>query len=178
MFACLARERAGEPVEVRFNQRQRIAQLQHEPPVDDILARRAPMHVAFRLRSRCCNLARQRRDERNREVAGVARVARDRRKIEPVRRAFARDRVGRRGGNDADLRFRVRQRRFEVEHPRDACAVAEHVAHRVGGEQRIGHVRLPLEGKRVLSDALDDQRDALADADAHRAQRVAAAGAA
>ena len=131
----LAGEYGGEPVDVGFDQRERIAQLQHEARIDDILARRAPVHVAFRLRCRRCDLARQRGDERDRQVARLARVARDRRDVESVGRAFACDRIGGRARDDADARLRLRERRFEVEHPRDARAVREDVAHRVGCEQ-------------------------------------------
>ena len=65
-------------------ERERIAQLQHEPGVDDVLAGRAPVHVAARLGVGGGDAARQRGDQRNREVAGVARLARQRGDVEIV----------------------------------------------------------------------------------------------
>src|SRR4029078_11224333 len=41
------RERGGEAIDVGVDERERVAQLQHETRVDDVLARRAPMDVAF-----------------------------------------------------------------------------------------------------------------------------------
>ena len=49
--------------------RERVAQLEHPPAVDDILARGAPMHVARGIRIDARNVLRELPHERDREIA-------------------------------------------------------------------------------------------------------------
>ena len=143
VLAHLRGERRGETVDVSVDQRERVAQLQHEAGVDDVLARCTPMNVAFRLGRGGSDVTRQRRDERNRQVAAFARIAPNRGDIETVDAALRDDCFSGLVRNDANASFRARERRFELEHARDSSPLREHVEHRIGREQRKRHVISP-----------------------------------
>ena len=112
--ARLRRERSCEPVDVRFDQRERVAHLQHECRVDDVLARRTPVHVASGAGAAAATL------RVNAETSGMARFPACARRgaiaatSNPSGVAFARDRSAAVARDDADARLRLRQRRFEV----------------------------------------------------------------
>ena len=144
MHARLPRQRVGKTRGALVDQLERVTQLEHETGVDDVLAGRAPVHVAPRGRMRRRDARRELRDQRNREIARIARRGRHPREIEIVGAAATADRVGGVERNDADGRFGARERRLEVEHPLNAHAVGKSLPHRIRREEEVEHGAVPL----------------------------------
>jgi hypothetical protein len=114
--------RAGE---VTQDLGHRGAELQHEPGVEDVLAGRAPVHVARRVRIRGRHPRREMADEGDGDVARARRFPRYRAQVVvlgPGRGADGRDGGA---GDDSDFGFRVREHGLDVEHGLQARAVRE-----------------------------------------------------
>ena len=71
MRAHLQGQRGGKSVEVGIDESERVAQLQNQTGVDDVLAGRAPMDIAARGDVDPCHLRSQRRDEGDRQIARI-----------------------------------------------------------------------------------------------------------
>ena len=139
MHACLLRQNISETCYIFFNERQRVAKLQHKTAIDHVLARRAPMHVTWRTRMRSRNALGQSRNQRDRDIARVARCDGNLGEIEILRAAATTDRIGGIGGNHADRCFGARERCLEIEHSLNARPIGEDLTHRVGREERVKH---------------------------------------
>ena len=137
MQACLLRQSVSEACCIFFDERQRIAKLQHKTAIDHVLARRTPMHVTLRARMRALDALGQARDQRNRNIAGIARCSGNLGEIEILGASETTDRIGSIAGNDADRCFRTGERCLEIEHPLDARPIGKNLAHRVGREEEI-----------------------------------------
>ena len=135
----LGGERVGKPRQIDVDQRERLAQLQHQSGVERVLAGRAPMDVTLRIATVRSDRPGQRGNERNRQVAGASRGCGQCGEIVAVGATVAHDGVG--GGlrDHAGHRLGPCQRRLEVEHALHARTVREDRGHRIGGELRIGH---------------------------------------
>jgi hypothetical protein len=116
------RRRAGQ---VAQDLGDRGAKLQHERGVEHVLAGRAPVHVARRLRIGRGHARGEMTDERDGGVAGPRRLPRDRFQVEVLGPGRVANRSDARAGDDTRLRLRVGQRRLEVQHGLQARAVRE-----------------------------------------------------
>ena len=129
----LTRERragARDGVELLDDERPRAARDEHRRGVDDVLARRAVVHVLGMLRA---DALAERRDERDdRRARGDGRLAQRGR----VDAAGAGDRRGRRRGDHARLRLRRRERRLGLQHRRHPGARGHRLAEAGGREER------------------------------------------
>ena len=130
------RERVGQAHELGVDPVERLAQLQHEPGVDRVLAGGAPVHVAGGRRVFLLQQHRELPDERDREVAGESGGAREGVGVEAVRAAARGDGRGRRFRDHARPRLGARERFLEVEHRLEARAVGEDRLDRVPAEER------------------------------------------
>ncbi len=123
--------------QVRFNQRQRLAQLQHQPGVHHILAGRAQVHVTLGAGIFSGNQFAQGLHQWNRRVP--RRGNRLTEGVHIVKRSQAR--LGNRcdGGlrNQPDPGLGPGQRRFEIQHALQTSLVAEHLGHAVSGEVSV-----------------------------------------
>ena len=139
---CVRREyrrRASQvDCEVAVEQIEGVAQLQHRRRVDDVLARRAPMHVFRRFGVGCLDARGELLDERNREIAAERGVACERVGVELIGLAGGFDRGHRRLRNHAVRGRRARERRFHVEHPLQRRTRRPDVVHRLGAAEQIG----------------------------------------
>ena len=134
--AIAARQiRAGPPRsrQILADQLQAVAQLQHEPGVDDVLGGGAPVHVAAGIA--LAGLG-QRLDQRHDRIAGqlgaACRIA-SRSKRRDVR--LGGDLLGRLGRDQAEPGLSAGERRLDVEHALQARLVREHRPHRGRREQ-------------------------------------------
>ena len=139
--------RLGEPresiaggSEVRGEQVDAIAHLQHERRVDRVLARRAPGHVWA---GRNVDASDQLLNQRDRERPRVHCVALERWHVEELDAAHVGDRGRRIARDHPDARLRLRERRLEAEHVTDVRGGAEDpIAVADGGcVHRIGDVK-------------------------------------
>ena len=149
----LDRQRGIETREIAFEESERIAQLQDERRVEDVLAGRTPVHVAARAGTRFADFFRERGDERNREIARIARRAGDRVAVVEPGATARRDDRGSVGGDDADAGVRSGKGRFDVEHSLHSRALVEERAHRVGREEPRHHVMRRAAGRAMPSSA-------------------------
>ena len=114
----------------------RRAQLEHERGVDDVLAGRAPVHVARRARIGLGDLGGERIDQRDGDIAGGGGRFAQRRDVVAFGARRLGDRVDGARRNDADLRLGARQRDLEIEHALQARAIVERRAHGRARDQR------------------------------------------
>ena len=121
---------------------QRTAQLQNEPGVDNVLARRSPMHIAGSFRVIFRDERGQRFDDRNGDVAGRFRTARQCIEIEERRFTLLRNRLNRGFRNDSGLRLRLRQRRLEAEHRLKARPVRKPLFNFFAAKQSVEQIHL------------------------------------
>ena len=112
------------------------AQFEHQRGVDDVLAGRAPMHVAGGIGIDLGDFVGQRFHQRYRHVAGLHRLFGERREIVAVGLACFGDRIGGGRRNDADSGFGAHQSSLDVEHALQPGAVVDDKPHRRAGEQR------------------------------------------
>ena len=103
-------------IEIREDSRRRALQQQDVRGVEDVLARRTPVHVTRRIAIDRLDLLRQVTDQRNGEHAVGFRFRCDR--LEVVSLGTRRRTNGSSGfaGNDAELRLDFGERGFDVEH--------------------------------------------------------------
>jgi len=130
----------GEPldgaVERGDQEIDRRAQLEHERAVDDVLAGRSPVYVARRAWIGLGDLGGERIDQRDGDIAGGRGRFAQRREVVAFGARRLGDRVDGARRNDADRRFRARQRDLEIEHALHARAVVERRAHGRARDQR------------------------------------------
>jgi hypothetical protein len=130
----------GEPfdgaVEVGDQRIDCRAQLEHERVVDDILAGRPPMHVARRCRIGLGDLDGERVDQRDGDIAGGHSRFAQRREVVAFGAGGLGDPVDGERRDDADRRFRARERDLEIEHALQARAIIEDGAHGRARNQR------------------------------------------
>ena len=130
----------GEPfdgaVEVGDQGIDRRAQLEHERGVDDVLAGRAPMHVARGRRIGLGDLGGERVDQRDGDIAGGD--GRFAQRGEVVAFGPAASAIGSTAsaGTMPTAASRARQRDLEIEHALHPRAIVEDGAHGRAGEQR------------------------------------------
>ena len=136
----MTRGERGEPcdgaVEVGDQGIDRRAQLEHERAVDDVLAGGAPMDVARRCRIGLGDLGGERIDQRDGDIAGGRRGLAQRREVVAVGAGGLGDPLDGERRDDADLRFRARERDLEIEHALHARAIVEDRAHGRARDQR------------------------------------------
>ena len=116
-------------VEIGDERVDRGAQFEHQRGVDDVLAGRAPVHVARGLGIGLGDLGGERLDQRDRDVAGGDRRFAERGEVVALGAAGGRDRIDRRGRDDADRRLGARQRHLEIEHALQPRAIIEDRTH-------------------------------------------------
>ena len=109
---------------------------EHRGGVDDVLARRAVMHVPRRLAP---DGGTERADERLGRIARPTALGCDAVGVEQLGPAGGGDRLGRLGGNHAELGLGRRERALEVEHRLQPRAVAHLVEQRLRREDRVEH---------------------------------------
>ena len=138
--AAMTRGERGEPcdgtVEVGDEGIDRRAQLEHERAVDDVLAGGPPMDVARRCRIGLGDLGGERIDQRDGDIAGGHRGLAQRREVVAVGAGGLGDPLDGERRDDADLRFRARERNLEIEHALHARAIVEDRAHGRARDQR------------------------------------------
>ncbi len=121
-------ERADHAREIRFEERERVAHLEHERRVHDVLRGRAPVHVRAGFGAREPDEFLRQRDD---GVADIFRPRDDRGAIEFGRARSGRgDRVGRPLRHDAEGRLGARERGLDVQHGLDPAFFREDRAHR------------------------------------------------
>ncbi len=149
---------------------QRPAQLEHQTCVDGVLTGGAPVNVARGVRIPRFYLGRQLFHQRDRQVTRPHRRLAEGGKIDRLVAAGGDNRPDRRRRHHAAGGLRLGQRRFKIQYALHPLRVAEPVGQRTAAQHR---------GQQTHSGSLNtfnNQGDPLPDADAHGAQRVAAAG--
>ncbi len=130
-------ERIGQLPQIGIEQRGRLPPLQHQAGVDDVLAGRAPMHVARGVLVVPCDGGRQLLDQRNGEIARAGRRRAERVQIRRRRGAHRADRRDGLRRDHAGLAFGLRQRGLHVEHRAHGGRIGPHRQHGRCGEGAI-----------------------------------------
>ena len=135
----LPAQRRAQARDVRVDEVQCIAQLQHHGGVLHVLARGAPVDIALGGGIRCRHAAGERGHEWNREIAGAPCGMAHGTQVERSLAAARLDHARCGGRDDARGGLRTRQGCLEVEHARNEGMVGEDPAHGIGREERVGH---------------------------------------
>jgi hypothetical protein len=121
---------AAQRADVRIDAVQRIAHLQRDGGVHDVLRGRAPVDVAPGLAAHRHELVHQRQDRVADDVGLLAHVV----EVDALDSRFAGDGGGRLGRDHADARLGLGQRDLDVDVALHERAVGKHLAHRLGAE--------------------------------------------
>ncbi|MNQ89710.1 hypothetical protein D3C85_1050250 [compost metagenome] len=137
MRGCLAGQSNPQSRQVGFDQAQRIAQLQDQSGVHDVLAGRPKVHVALGCGIAQGNLFAQGLDQGNRRIACQGNGLAEGLKIVEVGLAGRLDRCHRCLRDNSDAGLGARQCGLEIEHALHTALVAEHLPHAAGSEVGI-----------------------------------------
>ena len=119
------REGFAEPLDVCRKVPVVFPELEDEPAIHRILACRSEMHEAPGARVVGADERSERGDERNGGIPCLLRPVGELGEVEELRAALPPDALRRLRRNQPDSRLGPSQRRFEIEHPLQPCAVAE-----------------------------------------------------
>src|SRR6218665_844282 len=125
VLAREVREDAAQVADLRIDDIERVAHLQRHGRVHDVLRGRAPVHVAARVAAHRHQLVHERQDGVADDVGLMAHVI----EIDAPDARFARDGLGRVGGDHTCLGLGPRQRDFGVDVALDQRVVGEQRAH-------------------------------------------------
>ena len=106
----------GGALETPHDQRHAALELQHEPGIENVLARRPPVHVARSVPVNRLDFPRQVTNERNGKVPIVGCFGRNRTAIVEVGLCRSTNRLHCRARHDAELRLDIGERGFDIEH--------------------------------------------------------------